>query len=73
MSKFNSKIGQQLRVARESKNISCQRMADLLNCAKSTYSTYERGLFSISIENFIKACNFLGLDWTEVVKNANKK
>ena len=61
-----------MRIARESKNVSCQRMADLLKCAKSTYSTYERGMFSISIENLIKACDFLGLDWIEVVNNAKK-
>lgn len=71
--KFNQIIGDQIRIAREEKGISCQQMADYLKCAKSTYSYYERGMYSISIENIIRISNYLGLNWVEIVNNANKK
>lgn len=69
---FNNKIGSQIRDAREKKDYSCQQMADFLNCAKSTYNYYERGVYSIPIERLIKLCNYLGLDWVKVVDYANK-
>ena len=72
MSAFITRIGEQLRIKRKEKHISAQVMADLLGCSKSTYTYYERGITSIAIDDLIKACDYLGLNWVDVVYNARK-
>jgi len=65
-----TEIGKQLRNRRKNRRLSAQFLADALGCSKSTYTYYERGISSITIENLIKACDLLGLNWIEVVYNA---
>lgn len=72
MSTFNTEIGKQLRNKRKEKHLSAQVMADLLDCSKSTYTYYERGITSIAIDDLIKVCDYLGLNWVDVVYNARR-
>lgn len=72
MSVFIEKIGEQLRNKRKERHLSAQVMADLLGCSKSTYTYYERGITSIAIDDLIKACDYLGLNWIDVVYNARR-
>ena len=49
---------QRLRDFREDKDISQQKMAELLNVAQTTYSDYERGKINIPLDTQ-KTCTFL--------------
>ena len=70
---------QRLRDFREDKDISQQKMAELLNVAQTTYSDYERGKINIPLDTLKKLALFFDtsidylLELTDEVKPYPRK
>ena len=66
-------IAQQIKEKRNEKGFSMQDMGDYLGVQKSTYHYYESGETSMDVYTIISICNHLGLSWSEIIENAEKK
>lgn len=73
MTSFRQSIGRQIREQRKLKKIPSNVVANYLGRSNSTYTSYERGLTCADLEDYIKICNYLGLDYSVVVSNAIKE
>ena len=70
---------QRIREMRESKKLTQEKIAFLLNCTQQTYSRYETGEITIDVYNLIKLAEFYNtstdylLGLTDVKKPYRKK
>lgn len=57
--KFKKRIGNNIRIIRELKNISQAPLCDQINKSQSTLSHYENGQSSMTIDIFFDICQYL--------------
>lgn len=66
-------IAMQIKEKRTQLGISMQEMGEFLGVQKSTYHYYESGKTSMDIYTIITICDYLKLDWSNVIDEADKK
>ena len=66
-------VAMQIKEKRTQLGISMQEMGEFLGVQKSTYHYYESGKTSMDIYTIITICDYLKLDWSNVIDEADKK
>ena len=66
-------IAMQIKERRTQLGTSMQEMGDYLGVQKSTYHYYESGKTSMDIYTIITICDYLKLNWSQVIEEANRK
>lgn len=66
-------INTKLKEARISKNISAQEVADYLGMSQSNYSRIENNKLRLSVETFLKVCDYLKVDPKSFLGNEEEK
>lgn len=71
-------IGEHLRRERRIRDKTLEQVADAVGLKKNTISAYEKGKISIPIDNLDAVCQYLGIDYLDllievhhIVQNAN--
>lgn len=64
-------LGKMLQDARNKLNIKQSDVAFKIGCTSSNISSWERGKSKIDIESLIELCKIYGIDFVEVLENAN--
>lgn len=62
------KLSEKLRSIRKSKGISQKSIADHLNITAGAYLRIEKGLTELKFYTFLKACEFMEVDYKEVLQ-----
>jgi len=68
-----NKLGQKIRIARESKGFTQEKLGDALSVSKSTVSSWELGKNKINHEDLVKIDKLLGSDLALYSKESNKR
>ena len=63
-------IGAQLRQRRKQKHIPVDTLRQLIGVSPSVYYDYEKGFIGLTISKLITLCDYLGLNYDEVIQNA---
>lgn len=71
MRNYNAEIGEQLRIERLIRRRTLQNVADALGLTKNTISYYEKGKTPITIDRLIEYCEYLGIDYIELLKKVS--
>lgn len=64
-------IGENIRVARKSKNLTIDTLSELIGISSSFLGTLERGESSLSIETLINVCKTLGVSADVIIFDRN--
>lgn len=62
-----------IRDLREDKDLSQQKMGEILSCSQRVYSNYERGELDIPTEILIKLANFHNVSVDYILNRTDKK
>lgn len=66
-------IGESLHLERRIRNKTLEQVADAVGLKKNTISAYEKGKIQIPIDNLDAICQYLGLDYLELLTDVQKK
>jgi transcriptional regulator with XRE-family HTH domain len=61
---INKLIGDRIKIARVSRNLSQDSIADDLGISVSAYSNMERGVVDITVNRLVQVAEILKVDWT---------
>lgn len=61
-----------LKNARDSHSLTQNEFAEMLGIARPTYACYEKGIRSMPMDVFMKACKLLNLDPYAIMKEASE-
>lgn len=68
MKKMNNKdIMNRIKCLRMKKGITQKQIANLLKCTPSMYSKIEKGVTPMKVYDFVKVCNFTGMNKADVI------
>lgn len=67
----NEKIGEIIRTARQSNKLTMLELGAKLGVAESTMWHYEKGTRGLTIDQFFKLCDILGLSPNEIMKQVS--
>ena len=57
---------------RKAKKITQQQLAEMIGVERSVLTRYETGNIEISMKNFVKICDALGLNYADVLSNIER-
>lgn len=66
-------IMNRLKDLREDKDLTQEKLANMLNCSQSTYSRYEKGELNIPVDVLKKLSKFYKVTIDYILKNSNTK
>lgn len=66
-------IYRRIRDLREDKDLTQQKMGEILSCSQRVYSNYERGELDIPTEILIKLADFHGVSVDYILNRTDKK
>ena len=69
---LNIAIGKALKQARKTKKITQEQLAEMIGVERSVLTRYETGAIEISMKNFVKICDALGLIYADVLSNIER-
>lgn len=64
-------IGENIRIARKSKNLTIDTLSELIGVSSSFLGTLERGESSLSVETLIGVCQTLGVSADSIIFDKN--
>lgn len=65
---YRLKLGEKIKIVREKKGYSQERLAELMNINRSTISKIENGKFSITVDYLVRFSIFLDYEFKVVEK-----
>lgn len=66
----NTKLGKRIKVIRKQKNISQMALSEIIDCSPNHLSYIENGNRSISLANFVRLANALGVSADELLMDS---
>lgn len=66
-------IGEHLRRERRIRDKTLEQVADAVGLKKNTISAYEKGKISIPIDNLDAVCQYLGIDYLDLLIEVQKE
>lgn len=64
-------IGENIRIARKSKDLTIDTLSELIGISSSFLGTLERGESSLSVETLIRVCKVLGVSANSIIFDRN--
>ena len=65
---FDEKLGYELRTVRLTNRKTLQNVADHMGLAVNTIAYYEKGKIPMTVEALKKYCEYLGVNWIEILE-----
>lgn len=60
-------LGERMRRERRMRDKTLEQVAEYMGLGNTTISAYEKGKINITVENLAKYCEFLGVDYIELL------